>query len=113
MDGIGVTRRSAPRDKSCAHAFSRLTEPFANCKLRGTQQPSVCEPRSPVMSESFTMVTSAQLLRRVKAEYIEMPGLRLTVAQAGRLWGLDPPACVDVLDRLITERFLQRRPDGT
>ena len=65
------------------------------------------------MSESLTIVTSAQLLRRIKAEYIEMPGLRLTVAQAGRLWGLDPPACVDVLDRLITERFLQRRPDGT
>jgi hypothetical protein len=65
------------------------------------------------MSESLTMVTSAQLLRRIKAEYNEMPGLRLTAAQAGRLWGLDAPACVDVLERLITERFLQRRPDGT
>ena len=65
------------------------------------------------MSESLTVVTSAQLLRRIKAEYIEMPGLRLTVAQAGRLWGLDGPACRDVLERLITERFLQRRPDGT
>jgi hypothetical protein len=63
------------------------------------------------MSES--LVTSAHLIRRVKAEYIEMPGLRLTVAQAGRLWGLDGPACADLLDRLITERFLQRRPDGT
>jgi hypothetical protein len=65
------------------------------------------------MSEPLTVVTSAQLLRRIKAEYIEMPGLRLTIAQAGRLWGLDPPACADVLDHLIIERFLQRRPDGT
>jgi hypothetical protein len=65
------------------------------------------------MSESLTVVTSAQLLRRIKAEYIEMPGLRLTAAQAGRLWGLDGPACLDLLERLITERFLQRRPDGT
>ena len=65
------------------------------------------------MSESLTVVTSAQLLRRIKAEYIEMPGLRLTVAQAGRLWGLDGSACADLLDRLITERFLQRRPYGT
>jgi hypothetical protein len=65
------------------------------------------------MSESLPIVTSAQLLRRIKAEYIEMPGLRLTAAQAGRLWGLDGPACRDLLERLITERFLQRRPDGT
>jgi hypothetical protein len=63
------------------------------------------------MSES--LVTSAHLLRRIKAEYIEMPGLRLTVAQAGRLWGLDGTDCRDLLERLITEHFLQRRPDGT
>ena len=49
------------------------------------------------MSESLMIVTRAQLLRRIKAEYIEMPGLRLTVAQAGRLWGLDTPACLDLL----------------
>lgn len=65
------------------------------------------------MSESRTIVTRAQLLRRIKAEYLEMPGLRLTVAQAGRLWGLEPPACLDLLERLIGECFLQRRPDGT
>jgi hypothetical protein len=65
------------------------------------------------MSETLTVVTSAQLLRRIKAEYIEMPGLRLTVAQAGRLWGLDGTACLDLMEHLITERFLQRRPDGT
>jgi hypothetical protein len=65
------------------------------------------------MSESPTLVTRAQLLRRIKAEYVEMPGLRLTVAQAGRRWGLDLPACLDLLERLIAESFLQRRPDGT
>ena len=65
------------------------------------------------MSETLTIVTRSQLLRRIKAEYIEMPGLRLTVAQAGRLWGLDGTACLDLLERLITERFLQLRPDGT
>jgi len=65
------------------------------------------------MSESLVIVTRAQLLHRIKAEYIEMPGLRLTVAQAGRLWSVDRPACLDLLERLINERFLQRRPDGT
>lgn len=65
------------------------------------------------MSETLTIVTRAQLLRRIKAEYTEMPGLRLTVPQAGRLWGLDATACLDLLERLSAERFLQRRPDGT
>ena len=65
------------------------------------------------MSESPTIVTRTQLLRRIKAEYMEMPGLRLTAAQAGRLWGLDRPSCLELLDRLIGEHFLQRRPDGT
>ena len=65
------------------------------------------------MSETLAAVTRAQLLHRIKAEYMEMPGLRLTAAQAGRLWGLDSAACRDLLERLIAERFLQQRPDGT
>jgi hypothetical protein len=31
----------------------------------------------------------AELLRRIRAEYLEMPGLRLTAPQAQRLFGLD------------------------
>jgi hypothetical protein len=65
------------------------------------------------MSETLAVVTRTQLLRRIRAEYIEMPGLRLTDAQAGRLWGLEASDCLDLLERLITEGFLQRRPDGT
>ena len=65
------------------------------------------------MSESLTMVTSAQLLRRIKAEGHRDAWLAAH-RRAGRPpVGLDGPACVDVLERLITERFLQRRPDGT
>ena len=30
-----------------------------------------------------------EVLRRVQGEFLEMPGLRLTGAQARRLWGLD------------------------
>jgi hypothetical protein len=37
---------------------------------------------------------SLDVLRRVQGEYIEMPGLRLTIAQAQRLWGLDRAVCV-------------------
>ena len=31
----------------------------------------------------------SELLGRIRGEYLEMPGLKLTLAQAQRLWGLD------------------------
>jgi hypothetical protein len=52
------------------------------------------------------------LLRRVRGEYGEAPNLRLTPSQAQRLFGLDPPACVAVLDALVNESFLSRTQDG-
>jgi hypothetical protein len=58
------------------------------------------------------MATDARLLSRIRGEYREMPGLRLTFTQACRLWQLDGNTCHQVLDRLVVERFLQRTPDG-
>jgi DNA-binding IclR family transcriptional regulator len=49
---------------------------------------------------------------RICGEYLEMPGLQLTCAQAQRLWGLDQPTCVAILQMLIGDGFLQQRPDG-
>jgi len=46
------------------------------------------------------------LLRRVRAEFLEMPGLRLTRAQARRLWALDEVHCEAVLAALVDARFL-------
>ena len=60
-----------------------------------------------------TVPPAVDLLPRIQGEFLEMPGLRLTAPQARRLWGLDASACLDLLERLITERFLQLRPDGT
>ena len=40
---------------------------------------------------------------RVRGEYREMPGLRLTIPQAARLFNLDHDHCVRVLDTLVTE----------
>lgn len=53
------------------------------------------------------------VLLRVRGEYLEMPGLRLTPAQAQRLWGLDVMAAQSVIEALVDARFLRRRPDGT
>ena len=52
------------------------------------------------------------ILRRVRGEFLEMPGLRLTNAQAQRLWGLDAQTCSVALDTLIARRFLFRTRDG-
>ena len=45
-------------------------------------------------------------LRRAQAEFLEMPGLQLTVAQASRLWHFDSALCTAVLSRLVEQRFL-------
>ena len=53
------------------------------------------------------------VLIRIRAEYLEMPGLRLTMEQARRLWGVDSELCQLALDALVEERFLCVRADGT
>ena len=53
------------------------------------------------------------IVERVRSEFLEMPGLRLTTAQASRMWGLDPQACRAVIDLLIGAAFLRWTPAGT
>ena len=53
-----------------------------------------------------------QVVRRVHAEYIEMPGLQLTLRQAQRLFGLTTMECAAALDWLTEIGVLARRPDG-
>jgi hypothetical protein len=52
------------------------------------------------------------VMRRVRGEYTEMPGLRLTTAQAQRLWGLDRAACNALLGALVEAKFLFQTGDG-
>ena len=52
------------------------------------------------------------VLRRVRSEFVEMPGLRLTPAQATILWGLERDACRKVIDALIDSAFLRWTPSG-
>jgi hypothetical protein len=53
-----------------------------------------------------------EMLRRVRGEFLEMPGLRLTEPQARRLWGLDAASCGELLGTLVETRFLFRTRDG-
>jgi hypothetical protein len=49
---------------------------------------------------------------RIRGEYLEMPGLRLSLEQAAKLWALDPAACGTLLEALVGENFLQRDREG-
>jgi hypothetical protein len=53
-----------------------------------------------------------EVLRRVQGEFLEMPGLRLTEAQARRMWGLDAASCDALLGALVDAKFLFRTRDG-
>jgi hypothetical protein len=49
---------------------------------------------------------------RVRGEYHEMPGLRLTVPEASRLWQMTPETCETVLSALVEQRMLVRTKGG-
>ena len=52
-------------------------------------------------------------LTRLRAEYLEMPGLQLTQGQVQRLCGLERAVCERVLDTLVDMRFLYLTVNGT
>jgi hypothetical protein len=52
------------------------------------------------------------LLRRVRDEFVEMPGLSLTEGQASRLWQVDPMTAATLLRQLVEARFLARTGAG-
>ena len=64
------------------------------------------------MTRDLFRTSNDDVVRRVQGEFLEMPGLRLTQAQAGRLWGLDAASCQVLLDTLVDAKFLFRTRDG-
>jgi hypothetical protein len=53
-----------------------------------------------------------QIVQRIRAEYIEMPGLTLRPEQVQRLCGVDSMLCESILETLVESGFLSRRADG-
>jgi hypothetical protein len=58
-------------------------------------------------------MSSSALIDRVRGEFLEMPGLQLTMPQAARLWGLDLAACNMVVHALVESSFLRWTTAGT
>ena len=61
----------------------------------------------------MTMNRLDDVVYRVKSEFLEMPGLRLTPNQAQRLWDLRPDQCEHVLTALVRSNFLHRTDAGS
>src|SRR5213075_1813709 len=91
ITAYGVSARENPRDSSHSRPYGRVGVPVA--------QPLAMEIH--------------QLVHRVRSEFIEMPGLQLTLPQAARLWGLDHDASRQVIDALLDGAFLRWTPQGT
>ena len=55
---------------------------------------------------------SLNFVQRIREEFEEVPGLRLTIREAARFWGLDEETCGHVLAELQATGFLGRGGDG-
>jgi hypothetical protein len=64
-------------------------------------------------SLELIMRSLEDMLNRLRAEYLEMPGLRLTAAQMRRLRGIERMMCQSVLDALVDAKFLCMKSDGS
>jgi hypothetical protein len=62
--------------------------------------------------ERFQDQGMTQLFHRVRSEFLEMPGLLLTPAQAARLWALDCQTSEHILERLAAAGFLLKNREG-
>jgi hypothetical protein len=49
------------------------------------------------------MGISPELLERIRGEFLEMPGLKLTTTQTGRLWNVKEAQCREAVDALVAD----------
>ena len=61
----------------------------------------------------MTTFLDQRVLDRIRAEYLEMPGMKLRIEQVQRLCGIEPTMCRLVLDALVKANFLCLKSDGT
>jgi hypothetical protein len=58
------------------------------------------------------MRTTEEVLNRLRAEFLEMPGMHLKPEQVQRLCGVERALCQTALDSLVHARFLYVCADG-
>jgi hypothetical protein len=95
----------------------RIIYPMAKPNPSGGPNPSLTAVKGRPLSmalDSFVVerrdhIRRAAIVRRIAAEFLEMPGLVLSTRQASRLLGLDEAACGRILSSLVDDGILRRR----
>lgn len=66
---------------------------------------AVVQPHA-ALSQEPPMRPVHDVVARLRAEYVEMPGMRLKAQQVQRLCGIEPMVCQSALDALVEAKFL-------
>ena len=74
--------------------------------LNITLVPGVARLSERPFPERRNVTARTTLLRRIRSEFEEMPGLSLTLAQSARLFGIPPEACSRILAKFAEEGLL-------
>ena len=120
--GAGVRqeeqRTNVSRGARSQHEIGREQRPSANVdqvlddSFPASDPPSWTGAISCVADTFARHQSNERLVHRMRAEFLEMPGLCLTIDQAQRLWALEPRTCQALLTFLIDSRFLRRTDRG-
>jgi hypothetical protein len=65
-----------------------------------------------IRPREYRRPTPADVVERVRSEFVEMRGFSPTLAQAARLFDLPAEDCDLILSGLVQSGFLRRTPDG-
>lgn len=79
----------------------------------GRSAPRTNSLESDALSDMSRLANLEPVLQRIRGEFHESPGLRLTHWQFQRLWNLDADEARQVIGQLLQTRFLRGARDGT
>jgi hypothetical protein len=89
-------------------SVAMLRRACAQNRPKSTKAPDAQRPTGDGSEVAERMAMSfAAVVDRVRAEFVEMPGLELTLPQAVRLWSLGMDDCRFVIDALVDAGFLK------
>ncbi len=74
--------------------------------------PITAPMRLPPAGERRNLAARHALTKRIREEFVEMPGTCLTIAQACRLFGIPRDVCGRVFDELVRSGQLRVAPDS-
>jgi hypothetical protein len=116
LTGLAHTRVIERRGPRCPHRHHDIGTRLWVWEILPESRPRAGVVQARAMGdagEEGVAMAFADALRRAQADFLEMPGLVLTEAQAARLWCFDSVLCSRVLERLVELRFLGRSRRST